>query len=71
MIDIKDATPNLVHGLGCLLLGCGFFDGDFASNEGNKIGDRVQLQEVVDGQRELAKAEILPSCGLIEMLKFW
>ena len=40
---------NLVHDLGRLLLGDKCFDGNFMSNEGNDIGDRVQLQEAVDG----------------------
>ena len=59
MIDIKDETPKLVHDIGRLLLGGGFFGGDFTSNEGNEIGDRVKLQETVDGRRNLVKAGLL------------
>ena len=43
MIDVKDATSKLVHDLGHFLLGGECFDGGFASNEGNDIGDIVQL----------------------------
>ena len=35
MVDIKDATLNLVRDLGCLLLGGECFDGDFTGDEGN------------------------------------
>ena len=71
MIDISYATSNLVHDLGCLLLGGECFDGEFASNEGNEIGDRVRLQEAVDGRRELVEAVLLPPRGVGGRLKFW
>ena len=60
MIDVEDATSNLVHDLDCLLLGSEFFDGDFVSDEGNEIGNRVRLQEAVYGRRGLVKSGILP-----------
>ena len=31
MVDVEDATSNLVHDLGSLLLGSECFDGDFGS----------------------------------------
>ena len=71
MVDVKDATSNLLHDLGCLLLGGECFDGDFMSDEGDDIGDRVQLQEAVDGWRELAKAVLLPTRSVRYRLKFW
>ena len=48
-----------MHDLGRLLLGGECFNGEFASNKRNEIGDRVQLQEAVHGQRELVEAGIL------------
>ena len=71
MIGIKDKTPNLVHDIGRLLLGGECFDGDFASNKGDEIGYRVQLQEAVDGQHELVEARLLPPSGIRDRLKFW
>ena len=71
MIDIKYATPNLVHNLGCLLLGGAFFYGDFARNEGNEIGNRVRPQYFVDVRQNLVKASLLPPHGVGDKLKFW
>ena len=62
--------PNLVHDLGRLLLGGECFDGDFARNEGNEIGDRVRLQESVGGRRELVEAGLLLPRGVGDRLKF-
>ena len=64
MIDVEDATSNLVHDLDRLLLGSEFFNGDFASDEGNEISNRVRLQEAVDGRRELVKSVLLPPHGV-------
>ena len=50
MVDIKDTTSNLVNDLGRLPLISECFDGDFARNEGNEVGDRVRFQEAKDGQ---------------------
>ena len=71
MVDVEDAMSNLVHDLGCLLLGGEFFDRDFTSDEGGEIGDRVRLQEAVDGRRELAKSVLLPTRSVRYRLKFW
>ena len=64
MIDVEDATSNLVHDLDCLLLGSEFFNGDFASDEGDEISNRVRLQEAVDGQRDLVEYIILLPHGV-------
>ena len=40
------------------------------NNEGNDIGDRVRLQEAVDGWRKLVKAGLLLPCGVRYRLKF-
>ena len=71
MIGIEDTTSNILHDLGCLLLGGEFFNGDFARDEGNDIGDRVQLKEAIDGQNELEKAGLLPPRGVGDGLIFW
>ena len=71
MIDVEDTTSNLVHDLSNLLLGDECFDGDFARNEGNEIGDRVRLQEAVYGQHDLVEAVLLPPHGVGCGLKFW
>ena len=60
MIDVEDATSNLVHDLDRLLLGSKCFNGDFARDEGIEISNRVRLQEAVDVQRELVEALLLP-----------
>ena len=39
----KTKHKNLVYDLVRLLLGGEYFDGDFVSDEGNEIGDRVRL----------------------------
>ena len=71
MVDVKDAMSNLVHELGCLMLGGEFFDRDFTSDEGGEIGDRIRLQEAVDGRRKLAKSVLLPTRSVRYRLKFW
>ena len=71
MIGIKDKTQNLVHDIGRLLLGGECFNGEFASNKGDEIRYRVQLQEAVDGQHELVEASLLPPSGIRDRLKFW
>ena len=43
VVDVKEATLNLVHDLGRLLLGGECFNEDFVSNYGSDIVDRVQL----------------------------
>ena len=44
---------------------------DFARNEGNEIGNRVRLQEAVDGKRELVEAVLLTPRGVVDRLNFW
>ena len=62
---------SLLRDLGCLLLGDEFFYGDVMSNYGNEIGDRVRLQEAVDGRRKLVKSCLLPPCSVGDGLDFW
>ena len=71
MIDVEYKMSNLVHELGCLLLGSKCFNEDFMSDEGNEIGNRVQLQEAIDVQCELVKAGLFPPRVVGYGLKFW
>ena len=71
MIDIKDSTSKLVHDLGRLLLGSECFDGEFAINEANDIGNGVQLQWAVQRGRELVKSVLLPPHDVRCRLDFW
>ena len=48
-----------MYELGRILLGAEFFNWDFANNEGNDTGDRVRLQEAVDGQHYLLKDSLI------------
>ena len=41
------------------------------SDEGNEIGNRVRLQEAVDGKRELVEAVLLTPRGVVDRLNFW
>ena len=68
MIDVEDATSNLVHDIDSLLLGSECFNGDFASDEGNEISNIVRLQDAVDGRRELVKAVLIPPHGVVDRL---
>ena len=70
MVDVKDTTLNFVHELDNLPLGGEFFDGDFASDEGNEINERVRLQKTVYGWRELVKSGLIPPQILGYGLKF-
>ena len=63
--------PKLLHELGCLLLGDECFYGGFARNEGNGIGDRMRIQEAVDGHRKLVKAGLILPCSIRDNLRFW
>ena len=71
MIDVKDAMSSLLHDLGYLLLGDEFLNGEFTRKDGNEIGDRVRLQEAVDGRRKLVKSCLLPPCSVGDGLDFW
>ena len=71
MIGVEDATSNLAHDLDRLLLGSECFDGEFASDEGNEISNRVRLQAAVYGLCELVKAGILPPHSVGDRLEFW
>ena len=71
MVDVKDATSNFLHDLGCLLLGDKSLDEEFSSNEGNGIRNRVQLQEDVDIQRELVEYALFLTCSVGNGLEFW
>ena len=71
VVDVEDATSNLVYDLGRILLGGECFDGNFASDDGNEIRDRVQLWEAVDGQRKLVKAVLIPTRSVVDGFKFW
>ena len=63
--------PNLVYDLGCLLLGDECFNGYFASDEGNGIGDMVRLQEPINGLHKLTESGFLLPRGIRDGLKFW
>ena len=71
VVDIEYGTSNLVHDFGRLLLGGECFDGDFASDEGNDIGDRVWLQEAVDRWHEFLKDDFLLPLSVEDGLMFW
>ena len=53
------------------MLGSEYFDWELTSNEGNEIGDRVRLQESIDGRRELVEAGFILPRGVRDRLNFW
>ena len=54
-----------------LLLGDECFDWYFVIDEGNEVGDRVQLQESIDNQQYFVEAGLLPPHSVRYGLKFW
>ena len=63
--------PNLVHDLVSLLLGSEYFNRESTSKEEKEIGNRVRLQEAIDGQHEFVKYGLLPPRGVGDRLNFW
>ena len=63
MIDVEDTILNLVHDLVCLLFGSKCFNGEFSSDEGNDIGNRMIFEAAVDG--------FFPPRGVGDGSKYW